>query len=421
MHKLKRVLGLLETTLYGIGVILGVGIYALIGKASGIAGNSVWLSFIIGAIIAIFTGLSYVELSSMFPKAGGEYVYIKNAFNRRLAFLSTWLIILAGALASATMSLGFAGYFSQFYNIPKILIAFSLILFLSIINFIGIKESSKLNIIATAIEVFGLFFIIFSSINYFGNVNYFETSNFGISGIFSAAALIFFAFLGFEDIPRLSEETKNPEKIIPKAIILSIVISTILYVLVSLSVVSVVNYKDLSNSDAPLSFVIKNTLGENLSSLMSIIALFAIFNTVLVTLIATSRIMYGIAKDAEIPKLFSLVHKKFKTPYFSILAICILSLIFVLFEKIEYVAALTDFSLFIVFILVNLSVIILRFKNPNKKRIYKTNIIFALLGALTSIFMLFYIDLEIIIYGIILIFIGIIFYEIKNTSLNINF
>src|SRR3989344_7843126 len=120
---LKRSLGLLEATLYGVGVIVGAGVYALIGKAAGLAGNAVWLSFIFGAFIAAFTGLSYAELASMFPKTGGEYVYAEKAFNRRLAFLVGWLVVVGGVIAAATISLGFAGYFATLFKTPMIPIA----------------------------------------------------------------------------------------------------------------------------------------------------------------------------------------------------------------------------------------------------------------------------------------------------------
>ena len=138
---LKRELGLFEATLCGVGIILGAGIYALVGKAAGLAGNAVWLSFLIASVIAMFTGLSYAELSSLFPKAGAEYVYTSEAFGKRSAFIIGWLIILSGIIAGATVAIGFAGYFSALFNTPLIPVALGLILAISFIIFYGVKES----------------------------------------------------------------------------------------------------------------------------------------------------------------------------------------------------------------------------------------------------------------------------------------
>ncbi len=144
--ELKRELGLFEVTLSGVGIIVGAGIYALIGKAAGLAGNSVWLSFAISALIAVFTRLSYAELSSMFPKAGAEYVYALNAFGKRAAFVAGWLIIFSGVIAASTVALGFAGYFDALFDFPPVLSAIILIAVLSFIIFYGIKESQPHNI-----------------------------------------------------------------------------------------------------------------------------------------------------------------------------------------------------------------------------------------------------------------------------------
>ncbi|MBE0522432.1 MAG: amino acid permease, partial [Candidatus Methanoperedenaceae archaeon] len=138
---LKRELGLFEVTLSGVGIILGAGIYALIGKAAGLAGNSVWMSFAISAVVALFTGLSYSELSSMFPRAGAEHEYIKNAFGKVTAFIIGWLIILSGIIGASTVALGFGGYFSSLFHTPAIPSAIILIVLLSFVLFLGIKES----------------------------------------------------------------------------------------------------------------------------------------------------------------------------------------------------------------------------------------------------------------------------------------
>ena len=235
---LKRELGLPEVTLSGVGIILGAGVYVLIGQAAGLAGNAIWLAFCLSAIIALLTGLSYAELSSMFPKAGAEYDYVTNAFNSRLAFVIGWLVFLSGVLAAATVALGFAGYFTALTSIPMLISAIVLLIVLTVLLAYGVKATARVAGIATLIEVSGLVIIIAIGLPHLGSVNYWEMPQ-GYSGLFAASALIFFAYQGFESMVKFSEETKKPETTVPKALILALAISVILYVLVALSVVSV--------------------------------------------------------------------------------------------------------------------------------------------------------------------------------------
>jgi len=413
--KLKRELGLLETTFYGVGVILGAGIYVLIGKGAGLAGNMVWAAFAIGALIAAFTGLSYAELSSMFPKSGGEYVFAEKAFNKRIAFLVGWLIIIGGVIASAAVSLGFAGYFSAIFHAPIIPIAMTLILLLSLLSFWGIKQSAFAEIIATCIEVGGLIAIILFGLKYIGRVDYAALPPLGFSGILSATALIFFAYLGFEDIVRLSEETKNPTKTIPKALILAIAISTILYIGTAIAAVSVVGWEALSQSGAPLALVAQTALGEKAFVFLAITALCATFTTVLGLLIATSRMLYGMAEDGGLPRIIhNAVHKKFQTPWLAILITGIISAAFILLGKIELVASLTDFALFVTFAIVNLSLLWLRFKLPRTARPFKTWALLSAFGMVSSIAMLFYLDRKVWLAGAVMIGVGFLAYELIN-------
>src|SRR3989338_9452863 len=160
-YKLKKEIGLFEAILYGVGIILGAGIYALIGKGAGIAGNALWLSFLIGAVIATFTGFSYAELSSMYPKEAAEFVYTKHAFRRKiLPFIVEWIMLFTVTISAATVALGFAGYWSFLFGGNIALIALMLIIAMSLINYFGIKESAKYNDISTIIETFGLVAII---------------------------------------------------------------------------------------------------------------------------------------------------------------------------------------------------------------------------------------------------------------------
>jgi len=406
---LKRELSLWQTTMMGIGIIIGAGIYALLGKAAGMAGNGIWISFIVAAFVAALTGLSYAELSSIFPKAGAEYVYTKKAFGRRLAFLVGWLIIIGGIIASATVALGFAGYFFSLSGIPIIPVAIVIILLMSLIIFLGIKQSASVAIVCTIVEIAGVLLIIFVGLPYFGSIDYFEIPS--SAGVLSAAALIFFAFIGFEEISRLSEETKKPTKTIPKALVLSIVITTIIYILVAVSAVSILGWQKLSSSSSPMSDVASAALGSDAFLMLTIIALFSTSNTVLLLLLATSRITYGMAQQRSLPKSFGRVSKKTRTPWVAIIIIGIFSLFFVFFEKIEMVANAANFTIFVTFAVINLSVIRLRYSNK-KKRGFRVPLnigkfpVLPLLGAAASLIMIAGISLDIIAAGIAIIIIG---------------
>ncbi|MFC2143674.1 APC family permease, partial [Candidatus Aenigmatarchaeota archaeon] len=414
--KLKRELGLFETTLAGIGIILGAGIYVLVGKAAGLTGTSVWMSFFFASLVAAFTGLSYAELSSLFPRAGAEYVYTKKAFGRTLAFLVGWAIILSGIFASTTVALGFAGYFSSLFGGSVILISFVLVLILSFTIFYGIKQSTWIAIVFTLIEAAGLVIIIFISIPYFGSVDYFQMSA-GFKGMFSAGALIFFAFLGFEQITRLSEETKKPKRVIPRALIISIVITTIFYVLVAISVVSVLSPQELAQSSSPLADVAAFILGPEAFIVLSIVALFSTANTVLLEMLATSRIVYGMADFGSFPRSLSRIHKKTRTPWVAIIAVMIFTILFLFAGNIEQIASITDFALFVTFAMINLVAIVLRYKLPKMKRSFRIPLnigkfpVISFLGLAASLFMLANLSIDILIYGAITIVVGLVLFK----------
>ncbi|MDH3834644.1 MAG: amino acid permease, partial [Nitrosopumilus sp.] len=366
MSELKRHMGLFHLTMYGVGLILGAGIYVLIGEAAGFAGNSMWISFLLGIVVAMFAGLSYAELSALFPKAAAEYTFVKNAFkNNFFAFIIGWLTAMTSIIVAATVSLGFGGYFTQFIDLPITLVAILLIGVLSIVNFIGIRESTWANTIFAIITAGGLILIIFIgfTVETVEPIDYFEAPN-GTTGIILAFVLIFFAFIGFEDMANVAEEVKKPRKTIPRAIILSIVITGIVYILVSLSVVRVLNWEELASSSAPLADVAHSVLGSNGSIALSLIALFATASTVLITLVAGARILYGMAKSNSLPQFFSKIHSKTKTPWIAVVGILITSIGFAFVGDIVIVANITVFAVVITFAVINLAVIALRYTEP---------------------------------------------------------
>ncbi len=421
MAELKRHLGLFHTTMYGVGLILGAGIYALIGNAAGEAGNSVWISFVLAAVSAIFTGLSYAELSSMYPKAAAEYSFIKNAFgNNFVAFLVGWLTLFVAVISAAAIALGFGGYLTQLFQIPIVLAAILIITILTFVNYFGIRESSSMNIIFTIIEAVGLGIVIWVGLSISGiEVDYFDAPH-GFSGIFSAFTLVFFAYIGFENIANIAEEVKNPRKVLPRAIILAITITAIVYILVSISAVRVLDWQELGASVAPLADVIKKSLGQGWGFGILIIALFATTNTVLIMLISGSRILYGVSLDKALPGIFSVIHQKRKTPWIAVIVIGALSASFVFIGDIGMVANISVFAIIMVFVLVNLALIWLRYKQPDVERQFRSPVnvkrfpVLAALGIITPILGIIQFESFVLLMGLGVVASGALFYYIYN-------
>jgi APA family basic amino acid/polyamine antiporter len=419
---LKRELSLFEATFYGVSIILGAGIFALIGKAAALAGSSLWVSFLISAFVAIFTGLSYAELSAMYPKAGAEFVYVKKAYGSDFwAFLIGWLLTFALVSGIATVSLAFSGYFVELLNvdIPQVLISALFIIFLSFVNFYGIKESSRLNILFTLTVISGLFLIIFFGFTKPLNFSqYFKAPS--LEGVFSAATLVFFAYLGFENIAHISEETKNPSRTVPWALLLSIMITTLIYMLVSISVINLASWQELAASRAPLALAASKVFGDKAFTLISIFALFATTGTSLGLLVSSSRLVYGMARENSLPKILARIHSKRKTPYFAILITSLSSLLFLLIGGIAKIASVTSLCALISFCAVNLSLIHLRFMKPSLKRPFKTPLnlgkfpLTAFFGAVSCLALIGYFEVELLFFSLLIILTGTIFFLIRK-------
>lgn len=357
--ELRRSIGLFGAVAYGVGTIVGAGVYALMGPGVSNAGNAVWLAFVMAAVIASFTGLCYAKLSSILPTAGAEYDYVGEATKSKfLAFMVGWLVILSSIASVSAVALGFGGYLQAITGVPALFFAIALIIAMSAVNFIGIEESVAANIVLTIIEVAGIAIIIILGAEFLGTVDYLETPT-GVGGIVSAVGVIFFAFVGFEGLVKIGEETKEPTKTIPRALILSLVISTALYVAAAISVVSVVPYQDLVGSSSALADVAAAAAGPEMGVAMSMIALISTANTVLILSIATSRIAYGMSKRSALPEFLSRVHSRGKTPHFAILTSTVLAILLCTIGNIEFVANVANYTIFIVFLAVDAALLIL--------------------------------------------------------------
>ncbi|MDO8628662.1 MAG: amino acid permease, partial [Nanoarchaeota archaeon] len=325
----------------------------------------------------------------------GEYDYTRAAFNKKIAWLVGIFVIITGFVSAATVSLGFGGYLATLIgNNQPILFAIIAIIICMIINMIGIRQTSALNIICTSIEFLGLMIIIIFGIKNIGSIDYLPALE-NLPNIFSGAALVFFAYMGFESIVKLQEETKNPSKTIPQALILSIIISSILYITVALVAISTIPWQTLAASQAPLATVAATLIGNKAFLVISIIALFSTANTVLITIATTSRIIYDMGKKQSLPLWLAKIHPKTKTPWRAITIFTALIIIFTMIGNIEFVAFLNDTFLFLTFAFVNLAAIILRYTQPTK-RIFRTPLnigkfpLLPFFGVITSLFMFFY-------------------------------
>ena len=361
--QLKRSLGLAECVFYGTGSILGAGIYTLIGKVAGISGNMTWLSFLIASVCALLTAFSYAELSTSYPKAGGEYVYAKEAFGPGIGSFLGIIITLNGIITGSAVAVGFAGYFNELTGTQLGFIPFAIVGLIFLVNAAGIKQSSFINILFTVIEVGGLLFVIFSALPDWGTTNIIELPPGGINGVLTASALAFFAFVGFEEIVKLSEETIKPEKNIPRALFITSGIVVIIYLLVSVSSVNAVPFEQLAESESPLADIVEKQYASTGILIISIIALFSTSNTILSNMLGASRILFHMSKETKLLNAFSAIHAKRRTPVMALLLILIVMGVFTLIGNIETIARIASVFIFITFIGVNACVIALRLKN----------------------------------------------------------
>lgn len=357
-------------TIYGVGMIFGAGIYSVIGTAAGKAQEGLWISFAISAFVVLLTALSYAELVTRFPEAGAEFIYLRNAFPKvpSVGFVVSMLVALSNIATAATVSLAFAGYFNKFVSFSPAVVAYLLLATMAGIAIVGIRESSWLTIVFTLIEGGGLIYFIFLGAT---KADIFEGLSAPIEwSLLPAAALVFFSFLGFENIANLAEEAKKPEKDVPKAILLSIFISTVIYILVGLAAVALLSPELLSKSSSPLATAAAKA-SPGAGTILAAIALFATANTALIALISTSRIFFSMARKGELPKVFEKTLSKRKTPWSATLLAFVIGMALLPLGKVETVASVSSLVSLVAFMGVNIGLIIIRINGPKAKPAFK--------------------------------------------------
>ena len=363
---LSRVLGLTEVTAGGVGIIIGAGIYVLLGAATAQAGPLVWAAFLLAAALSALTGLSYAELSSMFPSAAGEFEYTRHAFPEWIAFVVGWTMIMGLVVAAATVSIGFGRYLGYFVDLGAGTAAVGLLVAVSALATVGIKRSARVTLALSAVQVGGLVLVVAIGLPHVGEVDLFGGTS--VAGVLGAAALVFFAFIGFDEVITLAEETRDPTRTVPRALLLALAISTILYVCVAVASVSVLGAAALAASPRPLADVMAHVLGDRGATVVAAIAIVTTTNTTLLALTAASRVIYGMAKAGALPRALARVHPRRRTPVRALVSAVLVAAAFAALGDFTLIAAVTDFAVYIVFLAVNATVVVLRYTRPRVSR-----------------------------------------------------
>jgi len=371
---LKKQLSTIHILLYGVGTMLGAGIYVLVGKVAGYAGTLAPLSFVIAGVLAGLTAYSYSLLSPRFPKSGGEVVFVENAFkSRTLASIVGWCVIFTGFISAAAIIKGFVGYLDVFIQLPDALVIIVSMLILCLLAIWGIAESLNVIGIITLIEIGGLLFVIFIAgidaekfASQFSQM-FVKAPGYDVFAVFQGAFLAFYAFIGFEDLANIAEEAKTPKKSMPLAIMGSFFISLLLYVVVAIVAVLSLPLELLYTTNAPMAEIVAHK-GQQYVYVISLISLIAVINGVLAQVIMGSRVLYGLAAKNSAPKIFHQVHKKFRTPVLATLVISIGIASLAIFIPIVQLANSASYVIISVFVLVNLSQTKLAFTDFGNKR-----------------------------------------------------
>lgn len=361
---LRRSLGLPLLTLYGLGNILGAGIYVLIGKVAGFAGSGTTLAFLIAMATAGITAFSYMELSARYPVSASVSVYLHEAFGRRGLSTVIGLALVAGGVASAAaLAQGFAGYLRSFLAVPTGIASVALLIVVGALAIRGIGESATAAASLTVLEVAGLGLVIWFGRESIARVDIAETFTIdpalGVGGLFAGVFLAFYAYIGFEDMVNVAEEARNPRRTMPLAILFALALSTVLYLLVVVVATAVVSPADLAASGAPLTLVFERTGADN-AALISLIGMVATVNGVIVQLIMGSRILYGLARQGWISPRLATVHSSYRTPATATLVMLAAMVAGAVVLPLVSLAQITSLLVLGVFTLVNASLIAIK-------------------------------------------------------------
>jgi basic amino acid/polyamine antiporter, APA family len=432
-HSLRRELSVVDLTVFGIGVVIGTGIFVLTGKAAGVqAGPAVALSFVIAGIVCALAALCYAEFASTVPVAGSAYTFSYATLGELIAWIIGWDLVLELALGASTVAVGWSGYFADvlkqigitlpesiYTETPSLtqpnIIAAAIVLLLSAVICAGIKMSARINNVIVAIKVAIVLFVIIAGLFYIKAANYspfippsgsptakgatatpslladlgVNSGTFGVAGIFTGAALVFFAFIGFDIVATAAEETKNPQRDLPRGILASLAICTTLYVAVSLVVTGMVKYNQLSIS-APLAEAFRSVGRPGFATVISLGALAGLTTVMMILMLGQSRVFFAMSRDQLLPPVFSRVSPRTGTPVRVTITTGVVVALVSAFVPLSELAELVNIGTLFAFILVNIGVIVLRRTRPDMPRPYRVPLspILPLLGIAFAIYLM---------------------------------
>ena len=388
-HTLKRSIGFSLLTLYGLGTILGAGIYVLVGKVAIYAGLFAPIAFVLAALLAGLSGYSYAALSSRYPRSAGEAVYIQAAFEIRiLSTIVGWMVILTGVVSAATISNGFVGYLQVFVNITDFWAITLLITSMTLLAVWGVTESVVATAVTTVMGIIGLLLILaFSAPAFLSLPERIDEitpplSDGGIwFGILLGAFLAFYAFIGFEDMVNMAEEVKEPEHTLPRAIIAAIIVSSLFYYFIALAAILQLPLAELTASKAPMADIM-NKHSQKAAWFISLISLAAVVNGALVQIIMGARVLYGMGKQSLAPAWLATVHERFKTPYIATLIIGFVVWLLATSLDLTTLAKTTSFIILVVFLMVNLALLkIIKKEGTAPEKAMQVNRLVPVMGA----------------------------------------
>jgi basic amino acid/polyamine antiporter, APA family len=430
-HALKRTLGPVQLVALGIGAIIGAGLFSLTGIAAAHhAGPAVILAFVLASFGCAFAGLCYSEFSTMIPIAGSAYTYSYATMGELLAWIIGWDLVLEYAVGAATVAVSWSGYVASLFadfgiilspqlvnspfqqityadgttgygiiNLPAVLVVFAV----SSVLIIGIQESARANAVIVVLKVAVVLLFIFFGWSYINPANYtpFIPANtgvsgeFGISGIVRAAGVVFFAFIGFDAVSTAAQETRNPQRNMPIGIIGSLAVCTILYVLFSYVLTGIVNYTELDHP-APVALAIDRTGYVWLKTAIKLAIIAGYTSVILVMLLGQSRVFYSMSRDGLLPKIFSDIHPKYRTPWRSNLMFMVFVSLFAAFVPIKVVGEMTSIGTLFAFVLVCGGIMVMRRTHPELPRPFRTPLVplVPILGIGANLFLMAGLGLE---------------------------
>jgi basic amino acid/polyamine antiporter, APA family len=401
--ELKRGIGPWLLLFFVLGDIVGAGIYALVGEVGALVGGAIWAAFLAAFFLAIFTASSYAELVTKYPRAGGSATYVNNAFRSPfVSFMVAFAVMASGITSACTLTLAFSGdYLAQFITVPVIGAALVFMVLVGCINFYGISESVRINVILTCVEITGLILIVVIGAAALagghgdpGRAFEFKEGTSVLTALLAGTVLAFYALIGFDDSVNVAEETQHPSRNYPRAIFGALLLAGFVYLLVTFTASMVVPTATLADSSGPLLEVVKAGPIAIPTQLFAAIALLAVSNGALINMIMASRIIYGMGDQGVMPTVFSRVHPGRRTPWVSIVFTTVIALLVLIAigrndEALATLGSTTVVLLLIAFVMVNIAVLVLR-QDEVEHEHFRTPTIFPILGAVVAAGLLIY-------------------------------